>query len=118
MAETPLERIDLGALGDAVVADMLTQATAESPLPPQRLAELAQRAGGNPLFVRELVAQLQRGADPDALPRSVEGAITMRIDRLSSADRHTLRSAAVLGMEVEVPLLRELLGADADSWDD
>ena len=119
LGETPVERIELGALGDAVVADMLAQATADSPLPPQRLAELAQRAGGNPLFVRELVAQLQTGADPDALPRSVEGAITMRIDRLSSADRHTLRSAAVLGMVVEVPLLREVLGADtkAAAWD-
>ena len=116
LGETPVERIELGALGDAVVADMLAQATADSPLPPQRLAELAQRAGGNPLFVRELVAQLQTGADPDALPRSVEGAITMRIDRLSSADRHTLRSAAVLGMEVEVPLLRELVAVDGDSW--
>ena len=118
LGEAPVDRIELGALGDGVVADMLAQATAESPLPPQRLAELAQRAGGNPLFVRELVAQLQRGADPDALPRSVEGAITMRIDRLSSSDRHTLRSAAVLGMEVEVPLLRELLAGDGESWDD
>ncbi|MGZ4167735.1 MAG: AAA family ATPase [Solirubrobacteraceae bacterium] len=113
--ELLVERIELGALGDAVVADMLAQATADSPLPPQRLAELAQRAGGNPLFVRELVAQLRSGADPDALPRSVEGAITMRIDRLSSADRHTLRSAAVLGVEVELSLLREVLAADADA---
>ncbi len=120
LGETPVKRIELGALGDAVVADMLAQATAESPLPPQRLAELAQRAGGNPLFVRELVAQLHNGADPDALPRSVEGAITMRIDRLSSADRHTLRSAAVLGMEVELSLLREVLagGGEAGSWVD
>ncbi len=117
LVETPAERIDLGALGDAVVAEMLAQATAESPLPPQRLTELAQRAGGHPLFVRGVVAQRQTGADPDALPRSVEGAITMRIDRLSSSDRHTLRSAAVLGMEVEVPLLRELLAGDGDSWD-
>jgi tetratricopeptide (TPR) repeat protein len=69
------------------------------------------------LFVRELVAQLRSGTDPDALPRSVDAAITMRIDRLSSADRNTLRSAAVLGMEVEVPLLREVLAADGDPWD-
>jgi class 3 adenylate cyclase/tetratricopeptide (TPR) repeat protein len=117
LGTTALERVELGALGDAVVADMLSQATADSPLPPQRLAELAQRAGGNPLFVRELVAQLRSGTDPDALPRSVDGAITMRIDRLSSADRNTLRSAAVLGMEVEVPLLREVLAADGDPWD-
>ncbi|MGH2896707.1 MAG: adenylate/guanylate cyclase domain-containing protein, partial [Solirubrobacteraceae bacterium] len=117
LTETPVERIELGALDDAVVADILAQATVESPLPPHRLAELAQRAGGNPLFVRELVAQLQTGADPEALPRSVEAAITLRIDRLSSADRHTLRSAAVLGMEVEVPLLREVLAGEGESRD-
>ena len=111
----PVERIELGALSDAVVADILAQATADAPLPPHRLAELAQRAGGNPLFVRELVAQLRQGADPDELPRSVEAAITMRIDRLSSADRHTLRSAAVLGMEVDVPLLRQVLVTDAEA---
>jgi class 3 adenylate cyclase/tetratricopeptide (TPR) repeat protein len=119
LGERPSERIELGALRDAVVAEMLARDTAESPLPPQRLADLAQRAAGNPLFVRELVAQLQEGGDPDALPRSVEGAITARIDRLSSADRRTLRSAAVLGMDVEVPLLREVLAADGEaaSWD-
>ena len=119
LQEIPHDRVELGALGEAVVADMLAQATAESPLPPHRLTELAHRAGGNPLFVRALVAQLQTGADPDALPRSIEGAITMRIDRLSSADRHTLRSAAVLGMEVEVALLREVLAGEArdGSWD-
>ena len=119
LGEEPAERIELGALRDAVVAEMLARATADSPLPPQRLADLAQRAAGSPLFVRELVAQLQEGGDPDALPRSVEGAITARIDRLSSADRRTLRSAAVLGMEVEVPLLREVLAADGEaaSWD-
>ncbi len=118
LGEQPSERIELEALRDTVVAEMLARATAESPLPPQRLADLAQRTAGNPLFVRELVAQLQEGGDLDALPRSVEGAITARIDRLSSADRRTLRSAAVLGMDVEVPLLREVLAADGQaSWD-
>ncbi len=118
LREEPSELVELGALSDVVVAEMLARATGASPLPPQRLADLAQRAAGNPLFVRELVAQLQDGGDPDALPHSVEDAITARIDRLSSADRRTLRSAAVLGMEVEVPLLREVLAADGEaaSW--
>ena len=118
LSEEPSKRIELAALDDAVVAEMLARATAESPLPPQRLADLARRAAGNPLFVRELVAQLQSGGDPDTLPRSVDGAITARIDRLSSADRRTLRSAAVLGMDVEVGLLREVLAGDeqAGPW--
>src|SRR6185312_16081145 len=112
LVDTPADRVELTALDEAVVADMLAQATADAPLPPQRLTELAHRAHGNPLFVRELVAQLHSGAGSDALPRSVEDAITMRIDRLSSADRHTLRLAAVLGMEVAVPLLRQILASD------
>ena len=115
LADLPIERIELGGLSDAVVADLLAQATVDAPLSPHGLAELAQRAAGNPLFVRELVAQLRQGTDPDELPRSVEAAITMRLDRLSSADRHTLRSAAVLGMEVDVALLRQVLVTDADA---
>jgi tetratricopeptide (TPR) repeat protein len=110
LGDLPVERFALGPLGDTVVAAMLAGATAASPLPPQRLADLAQRTAGNPLFLRELVAQLQEGGDPDALPRSVEGAITARIDRLMPADRRTLRSAAVFGMDVEVSLLREVAG--------
>jgi len=108
------ERLELGPLSDAAAAALLAQATASAPLPPHRLMSLADRAAGNPLFLRELAAQLSEGGDPDSLPSSVEEAIAARIDRLSPSDRRILRGAAVLGMDVEVSLLDEVLAAEAE----
>lgn len=102
-------RVALGPLSTEAAADLLARATATAPLPAHRLTALAERAAGNPLFLRELVAQLTAGADSDALPRSVEGAIAARIDRLGRADRWTLRSAAVLGVDVNGALLEDVL---------
>ncbi len=117
LGDLPFVRIELGPLSDTAVAQLLARATESAPLPPNRLATLADRAAGNPLFLRELVAQLSEGGDPETLPRSVEGAITARIDQLAPADRRTLRSASVLGMDVELPVLDEVLGADPDGGD-
>jgi tetratricopeptide (TPR) repeat protein len=107
------EVIELGPLGDAATGELLALATDTSPVPPHKLAELAGRAAGNPLFLRELVSQVAGGGDPDALPKSVEGAIAARIDRLPRADRRTLCSAAVLGLDVEEAMLQEVLAAEA-----
>ena len=69
-------------------------------------ATIAERADGNPLFVRQLVTAKLDGAE---LADSVETAIAARIDRLPSADRDVLRTAAVLGGRVDLGALRELL---------
>ncbi|MGA2012660.1 MAG: adenylate/guanylate cyclase domain-containing protein, partial [Solirubrobacteraceae bacterium] len=113
LASPPQLRIELGPLSREAAARLLGLATATAPMPPHRLAELTRRSGGNPLFLRALVAQLRDGGDPTALPRSVEAAIAARIDRLATPDRRVLRSAAVLGMEVELAILTEVLG---DEW--
>jgi class 3 adenylate cyclase/tetratricopeptide (TPR) repeat protein len=105
--------IELGPLGDAATQEFLALATDASPVPPHKLSALAGRAAGNPLFLRELVSQVAGGGDPDTLPKSVEGAIAARIDRLPRADRRTLCSAAVLGLDVEEATLQEVLAAEA-----
>jgi class 3 adenylate cyclase/tetratricopeptide (TPR) repeat protein len=112
--DSSAQRIELGPLSGASAAELLIRATAGAPLPPHRLAALAERASGNPLFLRELAAQLSAGGDPEALPRSVEAAIAARIDRLPATGRRTLRSAAVLGMQVDGPLFDEVVEAEPD----
>jgi class 3 adenylate cyclase/tetratricopeptide (TPR) repeat protein len=115
VAGLPAQRIELRPLAADAAEQLLARATVDAPLPPQRLADLARRAAGNPLFLRELVAELRAGNDPDSLPQSVEASIAARIDRLPSGDRRTLRSAAVLGMDIEAPLLAEVLAIDERS---
>ncbi|HWF51648.1 MAG TPA: adenylate/guanylate cyclase domain-containing protein [Solirubrobacteraceae bacterium] len=108
----PCTRIDLEPLGPEAAAALLAQITADVPLPPHKLAMLARRAAGNPLFLRELVAQVRAGGDPEDLPESVEDAIAARIDRLTPEHRRLMRSASVLGVLVDVPLLTEVLRDD------
>jgi class 3 adenylate cyclase/tetratricopeptide (TPR) repeat protein len=88
-------------LSDRAVAAV----TEQLDLPAHRVAALLERAGGNPLYLQELVAAITEGGDEAALPDSVEGVIAARIDRLEPLQRRLLRSAAVLGMRVDRDLL-------------
>jgi class 3 adenylate cyclase/tetratricopeptide (TPR) repeat protein len=95
--ERPI-RIELTALPATSVRDLLEVAATDAPLPGHVLDALAERSGGSPLFALELLSALRDGGDLDALPRSVEGLISARIDRLAPEDRALLRELSVLGL--------------------
>jgi class 3 adenylate cyclase/tetratricopeptide (TPR) repeat protein len=90
----------------------LASIVADDALLPMQLQTVATRSGGHPLFVRELVAAASAGTTDEALPDSVEGIITARIDKLEHADRGALLHAAVLGAEFSLDLLRAAAGSD------
>jgi tetratricopeptide (TPR) repeat protein len=92
----------LAPLSVDAAAAIINAATADTPLIPQQVHALAERAQGNPLFVIELLDALRRGEDVDSLPHSVEGLIQARIDRLPPADRSLLRDVSVLGTGFQV----------------
>jgi len=54
-------------------------------------------AGGNPLFIEELVAALEDDPNADELPATVRAAIAARIDALSPLARAALLNASVIG---------------------
>jgi predicted ATPase len=85
--------------------------------PAERIAE---RTGGNPFFIEELIRSLaegdrlvgKRGAyrmprpiDDTVIPSSVQSVLAARIDRLSERDRTVLQVAAVVGHEFTERLL-------------
>ncbi len=112
-------RIDLKPLDPSGATEMLTIATEESPLRPDEVAALAERSGGNPLFLKELVAAARTGGSLESLPDSVEGLIAARIDRLVPTDRNLLRRASVLGRSFTAELLVAVLNGetpDARTW--
>lgn len=82
------------------------------------LTTLAERSGGNPLFVTELIAASRRGDSLEALPESVETLITTRIDTLDPGDRMLLRYASVIGPSFDLDLLREILAEQPVDVDD
>ncbi len=103
-------RIELPPLSADESLRLAEDATQTSPLPPRDLASLVGRSGGNPLFLRELIAAATNGESIGSLPDTIEDVIAARIDRLSSEDRHLLRRMSVLGRSFPAALLGEVVG--------
>jgi len=75
----------------------LTYLSSDEPLLPYEIRAMAERSMGNPLFLQELWSARLAGASMEALPDSIEAAVTAQIDRLPPRSRQTLRCASVLG---------------------
>jgi len=62
-----------------------------------RLRRVAARAGGNPLFLEEMVRALARG-DRGRLPATVQAIVQAELDRLGHDAREAAKLASVFGM--------------------
>jgi adenylate cyclase len=87
--------------------------------------QVAERAGGNPFFIEELVRSLHDrnglegehgayrlagGIDTIPLPTTVESLLSARIDNLDYPARQLLQYAAVIGQEVPITILENVTG--------
>ena len=97
--------LPLQPLSAPAAAELISAAAEDMPLPQHRLDSIADRAGGNPLFLRELVAAGGVQGGTEELPGSVEAVITARIDRLAPRARKLLRYASVVGPSFSLDLL-------------
>jgi DNA-binding CsgD family transcriptional regulator len=118
--------LDLGPLADGEVAELAGALAGGRP--GHRLAELARRAGGNPLYARELVdglvregrvrvaggvAELAGGTEAVRVPGSLATAIAGRLGGLPDDALRVLRWAALLGPEFSVTDLEVVSGRSA-----
>jgi class 3 adenylate cyclase/tetratricopeptide (TPR) repeat protein len=108
-------------LDEAAATALVEAATEESPLAPHEIAALAERSGGNPLFLRELLAAARDAGGIEGLPDTVEALITARIDRLPPRERTVLKRLSVLGPTFHGELARavipeEVAPADENAW--
>jgi adenylate cyclase len=119
--------VRLAPLGDADSAALLEELL-NSPgraLPPALYSLVVRRAGGNPLYVLEIVRSLiaahvltrtQDGwicARDDVtadVPPTIHGLLLSRVDQLPTDDRRLLQEAAVLGLVFDREVLREMAG--------
>jgi predicted ATPase len=67
-----------------------------------------ERAGGNPLFLEQLLRNAEEGT-ADAVPPSVQSLVLARMDRLAPSDRQAFQAAAVVGQRFTLILLRYLI---------
>jgi class 3 adenylate cyclase/tetratricopeptide (TPR) repeat protein len=99
----------LEPLGAAHLAELVAKVTDEEPLPPHVTSALAERSGGNPLFLRELVQAARHGDAFDELPRTLEELLASQIDGLVPADRALLRFASVFGTSFDPTMVGAML---------
>jgi len=91
-------RIKLEPLAADDSLRMTQVATAGDPLPGHVLRVVAQRSGGNPQFLRDLLRAAIDSGGVGGLPDSAEAAAMARIDALAPEDRNLVRRAAVFGL--------------------
>jgi DNA-binding SARP family transcriptional activator/DNA-binding CsgD family transcriptional regulator len=119
------EIFDLAPLSEPDAVELLERLVGARAGP--GLRELAARAAGNPLYVREMVnvlvtAEAVEVADGTAdvedpagygTPRSLVAAVGRRLDFLSAGTREVLRRAALLGVEFGAGDVSAVLGKRA-----
>ena len=104
--ESPaVSRIELKPLAQPDALRMAELATKDHPLPPHVISVVAQRSGGNPQFLRDLLRSATDTGGVAALPDSAEAAAGARIDSLSPDDRALVRRASVFGLSFHPRML-------------
>ena len=89
--------LPLDPLTDGSSRELAEQLLAQSDLPSERVAAVAETAEGNPLFIEELAASLAEKSTAGQLPTSVRAIISARLDSLPADERSVLVDASVVG---------------------
>lgn len=110
--------VTLEPLPPDVMERLVIAATEATPLRPHEVAAVVDRAQGNPLFVEEVTRVALDTGSLDALPESVQGAMSAQIDLLPPLPRRILRHCAVLGRSFRLEVLTQTLAVDGLWVDD
>ncbi|HET6968365.1 MAG TPA: BTAD domain-containing putative transcriptional regulator, partial [Ornithinibacter sp.] len=117
-------RVELGGLDADAITDWVgSRAGVE--VGAEVAAALADRSGGNPLYVGELVRLLVRHGALGSLdapawrtvPDNVRDLVRHRTAELAPASAHVLRTAAVAGRAFDLLVVERASGADAETVD-
>jgi class 3 adenylate cyclase len=101
--------IHLERLTDAAAAELLAH---RQGLRGTDVGSLVARAGGNPLFLEQLAAWRNEGAD--GMPPDVASLIAARLDLLDPEARIVIEAAAVVGRDFLPAAVASLTAAEAD----
>jgi class 3 adenylate cyclase/tetratricopeptide (TPR) repeat protein len=112
MSGPPLVLIELGRLPDE---DARTLAAGLLDTSNTLIEQCIARAGGNPLFLEQLVRHASTGGLASAIPGSIRSVVAAEIDRLNRSEKGALQAAAVLGNQFSLDALRHMLARP--EWD-
>jgi class 3 adenylate cyclase/tetratricopeptide (TPR) repeat protein len=116
-------QIGLAPLSDRESARVVESVLGVRSLPPEVQALVCAKAEGNPFYLEELTRSfvdtgilrredggyaLAREVTAQDVPDTVQGVIMARIDRLAEERKRTIQTAAVVGREFALRLLRQI----------
>ncbi|MEU8379095.1 AAA family ATPase [Streptosporangium sp. NPDC048865] len=110
-------RVRLGPLDPVEAAELVRHETGQD-LAPATVRGIHARAAGNPFYIRELSRMLAGGALTDgvaahpAVPETVNDVVLDRMSGLDDDARDLLRTAALIGRDVDLDLLARAAGLD------
>ena len=99
-------RVTLAPLSERAVRELAVDSGVDA-------GELFRLSGGNPFFVTEVLQ-----ARSTKLPESARDAVLARLGRLAPATRRVAEAAALIGTQVEPPLLDAVAAPTAHDLDD
>ncbi|HUF94338.1 MAG TPA: adenylate/guanylate cyclase domain-containing protein, partial [Candidatus Limnocylindria bacterium] len=116
-------RVALQPVGDDEALGIVRATLGVADLPAELAATIAAKAEGNPFFLEEIgralvetgavhtregTLVLSRPASAITVPETVQDVIAARLDRLDEAQKRTVQTAAVIGREFALGLLRRV----------
>ena len=105
-----VDRIDLAPLGPDDCAALLDDALAGRPLAVAGRSRILRIAEGNPFYIEELLKTTLERGEP-SVPASLAAALLERASTLDAAQRTTVETAAVLGVDFDVATVIATSGA-------
>jgi DNA-binding CsgD family transcriptional regulator len=101
--------VAISPLDNAAVREMIAAAMPSGRRLRRKVVDaISERAGGNPLFVSELVREALRDEHSQSLPPSIQIMISHRLARLEAAQERIVEAASVLGSTFSTSALMEI----------
>src|SRR5690606_11806926 len=91
------DEVRLAGLDDEAVREIVIAATLATPLRAHELDSIVARAGGNPLFLNEILRVVAETGTASELPESLDAVVSAEIDTLPALPRRLLRYSSVPG---------------------
>ena len=121
----PVIRVEISALDEKAVRE-LAEVTLGAPIGDDCLETLLRATNSNPFYLEQVLEYfrendllitgedgvLNLSDESIKLSTSITSILTSRIDRLSDMVRETVKAAAVIGREFDIPVLSEVIRED------
>ena len=119
-ASSYFKLISLGSLSDNHSRDMIQALLPNHKLPANFIRNLLEKAGGNPLYIEEMVKcllesktivladkgyKLVKAVKDIEIPETIQEIVLSRVDRLKEYSKMTIQAASVVGREFSLKLI-------------